>query len=80
MSFTLQTSPEINEQYHEGLLNWAAHLAYMKNDSETYNTDKAKYYENLFTAQFGELPNAYTERMIKVLSQAGRMRPRPFGS
>lgn len=78
--FTLSTSPEIPEVYHEGLMNWAAHLAYLKNDSETFNAGQSKYYEDLFTAQFGPLPDAKTERMIKVLSQKGRMRARQFGS
>jgi len=80
ISFTLQTSPEIQESYHEGLMNWAARLAYLKNDSETFNPEKAKYYESIFTAQFGPLPDAKTERMVKILSQQGRMRSRQFGS
>jgi len=80
ISFTLQTSPEIAEPYHEGLLNWAAHLAYMKNDSETLNLSMAKDFENRFTAQFGPLPDAYSESMRRILSQRGAMRPRRFGS
>jgi hypothetical protein len=78
--FTLQTSPEIDEKYHEGLMDWAAHLAYMKNDSDTFNLNMAKVYEDKFTRQFGPLPDAYSERMRKVLSQKQRMRPREFGS
>ena len=78
--FTLQTSPEIDEKYHEGLMNWMAHLAYMKNDSDTINLNMAKYYGDLFTGEFGQLPDAYSDRMRKVLSQKGRMRPRSFGS
>jgi hypothetical protein len=80
LPFTLNNSPEIAEAYHEGLMNWAAHLAYLKNDSETFNPEKAKYYEDIFTAQFGPLPSAKTERMVKTLIQQGRMRPRAFGS
>jgi hypothetical protein len=78
--FTLQTSPEIEERYHEGLMDWAAHLAYMKNDSDTLNLNLSKFYEGKFIEQFGTLPDAYTERMTKVLSQQNRMRPREFGS
>lgn len=77
--FTLNTSPEIAECYHEGLLNWAAHLAYMKNDAETFNITLAGLYEKKFTDQFGPLPDAYTEQMRRVLSQRQRMRPRTFG-
>jgi len=78
--FTLQTSPEIDEKYHEGLMDWAAHLAYMKNDSDTLNLNLAKVYEDRFVRQFGPLPDAYSDRMRKTLSQQGRMRPREFGS
>jgi hypothetical protein len=78
--FTLETAPEIDEKDHEGLLNWAAHLAYSKNDSETYNPQKAKDHAEKFTAQFGELPDAYTDRMLKTIAQNQRMRPRVFGS
>jgi hypothetical protein len=77
--FTLQTSPEIEEKYHEGLMDWAAHLAYMKNDSDTLNLNLAKLYENKFDQQFGKLPDAYSDRMRKTISQKGRMRPRTFG-
>ena len=78
--FTLQTSPEIDEKYHEGLMDWAAHLAYMKNDSDTLNLNMAKLYEDKFTRQFGLLPDAYSDRMRKVLSQKQRMRSREYGS
>jgi len=78
--FLLTTSPEVEEKYHEGLLNWAAHLAYMKNDSDAFNPQKAKYYEDQFTAQFGALPDAKSERLVKSLMMNTRMRPRRFGS
>lgn len=78
--FTLTTSPEIEEKHHEGLMNWAAHLAYMKNDSDTLNLNLAKVYEDKFTRQFGPLPDAYSERIRKIISQQQRMRPRVWGS
>lgn len=78
--FTLQISPEIEEKYHEGLMDWAAHLAYMKNDSDTINLNLAKVYEDKFSRAFGQLPDAYSDRMRKVLSQKQRMRSREFGS
>jgi hypothetical protein len=80
LPFTLETSPEIEEKYHEGLLNWAAHLAYMKNDSDTFNPQKAKYYEDIFTSQFGALPDAKSERLVRSMMMNSRMRPRRFGS
>jgi hypothetical protein len=80
ISFTLQTSPEIDEQHHDGLLDWAAHLCFAKPDSETRNDNLAKYYSDKFTERFGPLSNAYGEKMKKTLSQMQRMRPREFGS
>jgi len=78
-SFTIQTSPEIEEHYHEGLMNWAAHLAYIKGDTETLNLNLAQYYDNRFTSQFGPLPDAFSDRMRRTLCQRQRMRPRTFG-
>lgn len=78
--FTLQTSPEIDEQYHIDLCDWAAHLAYLKPDSDTLNENLAKYYEDKFTMKFGTLPDAYIQKMRKVISQKQRMRPREFGT
>jgi hypothetical protein len=78
--FTLSTSPEIDEKYHIDLCDWTAHLAYMKNDSDTMNLDMAKFYEGRFTQKFGPLPDAYSDRMRKILSQKGKMRSREFGS
>jgi len=80
ISFTIDGSPEVPEAYHEGLINWAAHLAYMKADSETNNANRAAYYEQIFTDQFGPLPNAKSERLRKTMMINTRMRPRPFGS
>lgn len=78
-TFTLTTSPEVDEQYHLGLCDWAAHLAYMKSDTETLNLNLSKYYEDSFTRQFGPLPEAYSQKMRKILCQKERMRPRAFG-
>jgi hypothetical protein len=80
MPFTLQTSPEIEERYHEGLLDWAAHLALMKPDSDTINLNLSELYEKKFIEQFGPLPDAYTEKIRKTVSQNQRMRARTFGS
>lgn len=77
---TLSTSPEIEDQYHLGLCNWAAHLAYMKPDSETINLNLAKMHEDLFIREFGPLPDAQMEKMRKTITPRQRMRARTFGS
>lgn len=80
VSFDCNTSPEIDEKYHIDICDWAAHLAYMKPDSETLNMNLAKFYENRFTEKFGPLPDAYSVRMRKTLAMRNRMRARVFGS
>ena len=78
--FTLFNSPEIEEKHHEGLMNWAVHLAYMKNDSDCLDLNQARVYEQRFIMEFGPLPDARSERIKKTLSQQQRMRVRVFGS
>jgi hypothetical protein len=50
---TVGGSPEIDSRYHAGLLLWILHRAYMKNDSETLNVDKALDYKAQFEEFFG---------------------------
>jgi hypothetical protein len=50
---TLTGSPEIDSRYHQGLVLWMLYRAYLKNDSETLNTDKAADYLSLFEKYFG---------------------------
>jgi hypothetical protein len=51
-------SPEIDVQYHLGLVDWMLHRAYSKQDSETLDKGKAKEHLKRFTARFGERPPA----------------------
>lgn len=80
ISFTMQTSPEIDEKYHIDLCDWAAKLAYSKPDADALNLVLAKQYEDSFTSKFGPLPDAYSDRMRKTIPMMGRMRDREFGS
>jgi len=50
----LDGSPEIDARYHPGLLQWILYRAYMKNDSETLNVDKAMDHKAQFIKFFGE--------------------------
>jgi hypothetical protein len=47
-------TPEIDAQYHLGLVDWMLHRAYSKQDSETLDKGKAKEHLKRFTARFGE--------------------------
>lgn len=55
-------SPEFNEIYHERLTNWMYRCAYLKQDAETLNKSKAAEFDALFTAAFGERPDANVQR------------------
>ncbi len=54
----LTVSPEIDSQYHLGLVDWMLHRAYSKQDSETLDKGKAKEHLDRFTKRFGERPPA----------------------
>lgn len=55
-------APEIPERYHLDLLEWMAHLAYKKRDTETYNELKSLEHGAAFTAVFGERIDANVQR------------------
>ena len=58
----LTQSPEIDEQYHQGLVDWMLHRAYSKQDSETLDKGKAKEHLARFTKRFGERPPAVIQK------------------
>jgi hypothetical protein len=51
---------EIPEIHRTGLLDWVLFRAYMKQDAETYDTDKAQLHLSMFVANFGEKPTVKT--------------------
>lgn len=51
-------APEIDEQYHDGLLNGIAHRAFLKQDSQTLDKRASADQEALFSAAFGPEPSA----------------------
>lgn len=55
-------SPEIPLKDHANLMDWAAHLAYLRPDAETVNQKLADYYEAKFTKEYGERLTANQER------------------
>ncbi|MEO5333033.1 MAG: hypothetical protein H7839_13520 [Magnetococcus sp. YQC-5] len=52
------STPEIQEPYHFGLINWVCHEAYLKEDAETKDETKAMKYLSLFELQFGQRKTA----------------------
>lgn len=55
---TVDTEPEIHAMYHSKLLHWAAHLAYLKPNSNSYDSKLADRYAAKFAAHFGQRPDA----------------------
>lgn len=54
--------PEIHERFHTRLLDWVYHRAYLKQDAEVFNPDKAAVSLALFERAFGERPDANVQR------------------
>lgn len=73
------SSPEIPIVYHEDLILWGAHRAFMKNDSDSISVGLSKEYEDKFERRFGSLPTARSERLRKSQSSRQKARPREFG-
>ncbi|MDY0036729.1 MAG: hypothetical protein RBS05_12540 [Zoogloea oleivorans] len=54
--------PEIPERWHLRMCDWALHLAYMKQDAETFDQQAADRYAALFAASFGHFHTANVQR------------------
>lgn len=49
-------TPEIDAQYHDGMIDWVLYRAYSKQDSKTLDPEKAEVHKNAFNARFGIKP------------------------
>lgn len=56
------SEPEIPERYHLRLLDWILHRAYLRQDAEVFNENKAAVSLGLFEQAFGERPDANVQR------------------
>ncbi|SDZ16954.1 DUF6682 family protein [Delftia lacustris] len=56
------SEPEIPERYHLRLLDWILHRAYLRQDAEIFNENKAAVSLGLFEQAFGERPDANVQR------------------
>jgi hypothetical protein len=54
--------PEIPERFHERLMDWMLHRAYLKQDADTFDPEKAAVSLGLFVQAFGERPDANVQR------------------
>lgn len=58
--------PEIPEQWQYKMLNWAAHLAYVKDEPNSLDNKKGTLHDELFTRDFGYADNAYAVHRKKA--------------
>lgn len=54
--------PEIPERFHERLMDWVMHRAYLKQDADTFDPAKAATSLALFVQAFGERHDANVQR------------------
>lgn len=57
-----QARPELPERFHERLMDWVLHRAYLKQDADTFDPNKAAQSYALFVQAFGERPDANVQR------------------
>ena len=57
--------PEINAAHHRHLVHWALHRAFSIPDSEMFDATRADRSERIFSAYFGERPNADLRRLTQ---------------
>jgi hypothetical protein len=58
----LEEVPEVKTLYHDRLMQWMYRCAYLKKDSETFDSNAAAKHEAAFTASFGQRPDANVQR------------------
>jgi len=54
--------PEIPVRFHERLMDWVMHRAYLKQDADAFDPNKAATSLALFVQAFGERPDANVQR------------------
>lgn len=55
-------TPEIPPRFHERLMDWVLHRAYLKQDADAFDPGKAAVSLALFVQAFGERPDANVQR------------------
>lgn len=61
-STLLTRIPEVPTRFHERLMDWMYHRAYMKQDAEVFNPQKSADSLALFVQAFGQRPDANVQR------------------
>lgn len=58
--------PALPGRLHAYLLDWALHLAYSKQDTETFDAQKSGKHEAAFEARFGPMPEEKVLRQMRL--------------
>ncbi len=56
----------MRDRLHEKLMNWALHVAYSKQDADTFNAGLADKYESAFERDFGPRPDEKAMRRLRI--------------
>lgn len=62
----LKDEPPIPVRLHSALLDWALFLAYLKNDAETFDSEKAEVHAGRFEQAFGSRPDERSMRRMRI--------------
>ena len=67
-------TPDIKEEHQLAMLNYAAFLAYNKDEANTFDPQRAEYYRQLFVQEFSNT-SAYSEiRQTRTRNRTVRYR------
>ena len=56
----------LRQRLHEKLLNWTLHVAYSKQDADTFDANLAQKYEAAFERDFGPRPDEKAMRRLRI--------------
>lgn len=76
---SVNSEPEVREEYHLGLIDWVCHLAYLKQDSQTLDVKKSNDHLLLFELKFGSPVSANRERKNRYFPGNMRLRAKEMG-
>lgn len=75
---TVSSTPEIPLAFHNDLVYYMAHLAYLKNGDNTFNKELSMLYEKKFQDIFGTRPNATVEKARRTTPLFGGMMAKKY--
>ena len=71
---------EVDEEHHRHLMLWMKHLAYSKQDAETFDRTKAEEFEERFNAYSAQVKEEERRKAFKVRAVAYGERVKAWGA